>query len=411
MSDNPNVMPDGTWKIPADRFSELSRRVDSLNKRVKKCGHGGLNVEIVREEKETLKVGNTERVYHWSYVKIVGEIPVVDGWQFIARIEHHGELGNIISRAPSAYDIELPNDLQTADPTCDHCGYKRNRKDTFVLLNSENTFKRVGRNCLADFLRGSDPELVLKLWSLLSSIHSLLSEFSNEESFGGGGAWHIGTTSYLAATVSAIRNCGWVSRKAARESGDVKRPTTSDINFIINKCPEGKLAEEWRRLQPEKEDYEEAGEVIVWVQDLAERTDLNEYLNNLRIAVSLGYVEYKHEGLVASAVATYRREMEAKRDQESRPESNWVGEVGKRIELELEVRVVRFIESDYGVRTLLIMNDSNGNDFKWLASGSKDFKIGTKLTGKCTIKEHSLYKERKVTELSRCKLEEVNGNN
>jgi hypothetical protein len=53
---------------------------------------------------------------------------------------------------------------------------------------------------------------------------------------------------------------------------------------------------------------------------------------------------------------------------------------------------------------MLIMSDAENHQFKWNASGSKDFKAGQTVSGKGTVKKHDMYEGRHVTILTRCNL-------
>jgi len=403
------MLDDGSWRIPSFRLDELRRRVEVLNRRVRKTGGPGLSLDLLREEvvaaqRDDAGAPVTER---WSVLRIGGEVPRVGGWSFVARVEHHPGLGNIVTRAPSVPPLtELPGALRDASPVCDHCKAARNRKDTFVLSRDGET-RRVGRNCLADFVRDGSPERALRLWSLVASVESLLSEAA-EEGFGSGAQRGFGTLAFLACTASAIRERGWVSKAAARD-GD-KQPTASLASFIAGRAPGGERNREyWRSLQPTEADFEEAGEVVAWIEDLAGREDLNDYLHNLRVAVSLGCVERRHEGIVASGLPAYRREVERAveaRREAARAPSEHVGVVGQRYDLRgLTVRSVKNVGSDFGSSLLVIMEDQAGNDLKCFLRGSPGFEAGDVLGGKATVKAHEVYGGRKQTVLIRCKLE------
>lgn len=405
----PGVQDDGTWRIPEHRLPELLRRAEILNRRVARTGKAGLSVETVRTESEEVPDpdGGRPRVRRWASVRISGEVPVVSGWRFVARVEHHAGIGNVVSRAPGCWDDPLPESLRTAEATCDHCEARRARRDTFVLRDGSGDLRRVGRNCLQDFLRGEDPEHVLRLWSLLSAIESLVRSCA-EEGFGPEGSGEIGTTHFLACTVSAIRHAGWVSRAAARESS-LPRQSTSDLaTWLCGRAPQGESRKAWLEMQPGEADYEEAGEVADWASSLGEREGLSDYLHNLRVAVSVGTVGRRNAGIVASGVVARRRELEQEareKAERERPAGSHFGSVGKRSDLPpLTVRTVRHLEGSYGVTTLVVMESEDGSSFKWFASGSRDHKPGDVLVGKGTVKAHETYRDRPVTVLTRCSL-------
>lgn len=413
-------LPEGTYKILASKLPELRHRIEILNRRVRKTGGSGLSLEVDREENETVASDDPDdiglpggkRVRRVAFVRIDGEVPKLAGWAFVARVEHHDELGNIVSKAPRAEGIELPDYFRTAGATCDHCQTNRRRNDTFVLQDGTGAFCRVGRNCLQDFLRGTDPGAALKIWALLDAIRGMLGLASEEYEDGCGGSGELSTTWFLACTASAIRHHGWTSKKAAQEDHTGrKQPTAEHAAFLAGPPPNGRSRQLWTDERPTDADIEEAGEIVAWAATLADRAETSDYLQNLRVAVSLGYVSGRHMGIVASAVAAYRREIDRALEQAKRAAAGpgeYFGEVKKRYTFDrLTVTFVRYCESAYGVTTLLGLEDAAGHAFKWFASGSHDYKAGQTVTGKGTVKSHGAYQGRNETVLSRCAFELV----
>lgn len=383
-----------SWRIPSFRVEELKRRVEVLNRRVVKTGGAGLTIRVTGES----VVGSGDSLERWSDVLVEGDVPRVDGWQFVARVEHH-DTGNIVSCAPGS-SVELPESYRLAEAHCSHCSAVRNRKDTFVL-HKGGEMRQVGRNCLADFLRSGDPGIALRVWSVYASMRSLLNEAA-ERGYGPSDPRGFSTVYFLACTVAAIREVGWVSKASAMDTG--RTPTAQIASHIASFKPKGRT--------PVAGDFAEAGEVVAWIEDLAGREDLNDYMSNLRAAVALGCVERRHEGIVASGVAAYRRglekaaELAANAAREAVRPSSHVGITDKRYDFRgLTVREARQCNNDWGSSLMLVLEDQDGNDLKCFLRGGESFKVGDVLGGKATVKSHDEYKGRKVTSLIRCKFE------
>ena len=407
MTTQNTTLENSIFTLGADRLPELQDRIAVLNRRAAKLGTPGLELEIVSRE---LLPRDNGRVFPIVKVRIGGQVPVVGGHSFVARIEHH-DVGNIVTRAPSC-SRELPTALRTAEPKCDHCQTKRARKDTFVLQRPDGSLVQIGRNCLADYLRTGDVETALRMWSLLGAVVGLLAGEDHEGGWGGGGYGHIGATTFLATVIQVIRISGWVSRSQARQAAEQCEegvvPTSDHAMFAVGPCPmHPTAAAMWREFQPDTSAVEEAAAVVEWAQDLGERPELNDYLSNLRVACSLGYVTERNAGLVASAVMACRRETEAnvQRTLRASTPGRHVGEIGKRLELSLTVLRVNYTEGQYGITTIVGMVDSEGNDYTWFASGTKQYKAGDVLVGKGTIKAHKSYQDRPQTILTRCAFE------
>lgn len=82
--------------------------------------------------------------------------------------------------------------------------------------------------------------------------------------------------------------------------------------------------------------------------------------------------------------------------------SEYVGEIGERIEEVLTVTKALTFDGYYGTSTMHIMEDADGNVFVW-TTASKSFPEGKIMTLRGTIKDHREYKGTKQTILTRCK--------
>ena len=394
---------DGTFAFRANRMAELVGKVETMNKRARRTGTAALTIELVTTETYDMGEG---RVLAVAVVRIAGPVPRISDHAFLARVEHHGELGNIVTRAPDQTTAELPESLRTADASvCDHCHTKRGRKDTFVLRAPDGSLKRIGRNCLADYLRTSTVSDALRLWTLIANIEDLLGDADADDSYGGGGGFSgYSMVHFLACVCRCISALGWVSAKEARECYDGSKQTTSSrAMWACGSKPDGRSAADWTALQPNAENVAEGEAVIAWGAQLAAGS--SDYLNNLRVALQLGYVEGRNAGLVASAVVSRRKELEIAIERAKRatkPAGAHVGVVKARLQLELTVTRVRYSSGDWGVTTIVAMEDAQGNEFTWFASGELEYRVGDKLTGKGTVKKHGDFKGQPQTILTRC---------
>jgi hypothetical protein len=82
--------------------------------------------------------------------------------------------------------------------------------------------------------------------------------------------------------------------------------------------------------------------------------------------------------------------------------SEYIGEVGERLDLYVKVEKVIPLDNDYGHSTLFLMRDENGNAFSWITASAKDWKAGEDKHIRGTVKGYKTYKNEKSTLLSRC---------
>ncbi len=392
---------DGSFVVLESRLAALQHEVAKLARRADKTGTAKLGIEV--SERFTVALDET-RVQARVRVSITGEIPRIAGFRFAARVEHH-ETGNVVAKAPR-FDRPIPTIYRTAIPACEHCGTNRRRNDTFVLYSIEHrSYHQIGRNCLADFLRTADVDGALGMWAFMRKLELLCSgACDGDGGYGSGGFDGYSTRTWLAHTCAAIRLHGWTPKSAAT---DFRMSTASHASFTAGRCPNGDSAEDWHAGQPIEADFTLADDVAAWVDTLGEREDLNDYLHNVRAACAIGYVTFRNTGIVASVVAAYQRELGLTAARKASANKIHVGTVGKREVWNLTVIRTHTFDTMYGSKTIVSMQDADGNVVVWKAAGVPSLKAGDKVCGKGTVKEHSEYRGTPQTVLSRCAFEVV----
>lgn len=82
---------------------------------------------------------------------------------------------------------------------------------------------------------------------------------------------------------------------------------------------------------------------------------------------------------------------------------SYVGEIGERRDFTLRIKKAIAITGYYGMSTMHIMEDADGNTFVW-TTAAKTLDVGETYNLKGTIKDHKEYKGVKQTILTRCAL-------
>lgn len=82
-------------------------------------------------------------------------------------------------------------------------------------------------------------------------------------------------------------------------------------------------------------------------------------------------------------------------------DSDYVGSVGERIEIEVKILKAMSFDGIYGRSTMHIMEDAFGNQLKW-TTAAKTLTEGNKYLLRGTIKSLGMYKNAKQTVLTRC---------
>jgi hypothetical protein len=415
-----------TQTVSKDRIPYLREKLAKFNKKCYKlnCPEMTLTVhdetENVRHElsngmvidaKDLSKYSKYERIVRTTVyidVTLEYEIPVIDGWELICTfdIEHDPE-GNAIVFTSKVPDKELPSQYLNKDEIhCDHCGHNRYRTHSMLMRKIESgRYKEVGSTCVKDFF-GHDPKNLL--WMARISLKGMIDDV-DEKYFGEGGGGHYcyDLDNVLSYTALAIRLHGWTSRGAAYD--DPSKTATTEDMFYYMYPPRG--LRESEKKSPNEADIELARKTREHFENLDPGD--NDYLNNCVKVVKVGYVPVKQVGVTCSMIASYKNHIRKNLEKKHTKESNYVGEVGDRLEVKVECVFMTEIDSYYGPSELYIFVDSDGNKYKTFYSGSKwGCDQGDIVTLKGTVKKHETYNGSKDTVLTRCfgKVEENDNN-
>jgi hypothetical protein len=122
------------------------------------------------------------------------------------------------------------------------------------------------------------------------------------------------------------------------------------------------------------------------------------------LPVGIEPVELKWE-LVGEEEGMLKPDAEVKRAVESilydKGNSEFVGSVGERLDIEVTVTAARQMNGYYGPCTVHYMEDAAGNQYLWNTS-AKSWEVGDVRHIKGTVKEHKVIKNVSTTILTRC---------
>ncbi len=426
----------GTYRVPGENWPELQARLDKLTRRAVKLGLAPIEVTVLREE-HVLYTGNRvsrERIQkegetlqqaqerakgdpdmfirRFYHIEIRGEAPKLNGWEFVATIQHlDGE--NILAAIPT-YEGTIPKVYRTRGPEhCDHCHKRIRRNDTYVVQHDSGAFQQVGKNCLRDFTGHDNPQALASYAELLLGLGTLCSGAEDDDFFAGSGYCKplYDLDRFLVETACVIRLQGWVSRGKAREDD---KQATADLVVQAFHSP-SPLQDEWLRNFLEKfvvedNDRTAADASREWARDLSQdprqspKQEDNDYLANIRVLARQEVIEVRHTGLAASIVSSYQRKQRKDaedKERAKRPQSHHFGTLKKRDTYVLTVVSMTSFEGHYGLTTCVRFVDSEGNEATWFASGGCDLEEGRTYQVKATVKKHDVWKDRQQTVVSR----------
>jgi GNAT superfamily N-acetyltransferase len=404
------------YRLRDDQLAEGERRMGRLVKAAEKLGITPPKLKRVGEEYREITAGdNKGDQYRLSYVVVEGEEPKLGGWEFVATLQHLDEL-NVIRRVPGVDESVNLDKYRTGDPVCDYCKTTRDRKDTFIVRNvgapderdlgtSEGDTLQIGRNCLRDFLGHGDPE---KIANFLEYWRDTVGDFDldDEDGFadGFGGRTYVATEDYLTHVATMIRNEGWSPRSGA------DRPTSdaaldNRYNYLRqNRDRSGRPM--W--IDPSDKDEQEAKDALAWAREhlgakVHQSQNATEFEHNMYAMAKSDVVEERGYGILAYLPVMHARELEReialKERQRKDAESNYIGNVGDRMEIEAVVTNVFPRDSNYGVTYITKLRDADGNVLTWF--GSYEIDRGAHVRATWTIKNHEEFRGVKQTTVNR----------
>lgn len=386
------------FNIPSANMQKLTKKIQTLNNKALKAGSGEIKLTTISKTIDRNEDGTVDVRFQ---VALEGETPKINGWSFIARLDHNtdpsGE-SNLVYVMPSA---QLPEQFRTAAANCEHCGWDRRRRDTYILQNEETAeYKQVGRTCIQDFI-GVDPARVAAQAERYVKAQGLMDEARDPKWGGMDDHRDIFLPTYLAYVSKIIREHGWISGREAHESydrGDVPAKVSSANLAISDMFPSPRIP-----TKPSDEDEELATAAMNHVLTLEPK---NDFLHNIITITKQSYLDWKATGLAAAIIFVYNRHLEEEAKRKAAADlskSEHVGVLKERLEMDVRVVGKRWIESHFGSSALIKMLDNNDNLFITFSSGrfADDINIEDKVTIRGTVKKHDEYKGIKQTVLNR----------
>ena len=358
-------LPD-EFKIRERGLEFLQARLEQLNKKASKYKVPPLTINILKEEmvkdihpdikkmqlsqpvivaldKGLLQDPNSWVLVKEYTVKIEGNPPHIDGYEFIARLEHT-PAGNFIYTNPKSSVPNLPAEFKTANQRCDFCKTLRDRNDTFVVKMENDDPKRfpdkkagdlliIGRNCLAAFMPGISIASIIAYTKLIESIREDIAEAKEMEEKGegyggGGGKYYEDPEHLLRFLVAAYLHTGfYISKKTA--NANLEAGKTSGTESTLSRALHEMRPSPWSKKPHEdypiyfrlKEDpifeasvQKMATEFGEWLKTkdfdaLAQaKPQFADFFHNLKLVAAQDYLRGNHFGFYAALFQLFIRD-------------------------------------------------------------------------------------------------------
>lgn len=409
---------DNTFEIPVERVPDLEHQIAKLNKRAEKLGVAPITIMKgeITETKVHDELSGIDTYEARQTIIVNGDSPKLNGWQFVATLEHD-ENGTIIRRLPGSDEGFDLTAYRTATPDhCDHCGYKRRRNDTYIVgtyAHGKVSTKQVGSNCLKDFTGHQSPQQIARY---LEAVADLIDDVRGGGYSESSAPQRFDNLTFLAHTACMIRHHGWVSRAAARNGYDLTATADMASNNIY--AAQHRLTDKQGQplwIDPSGDDKFLAAQTAIWVKTLLTEKDLeNEYMYNLYTSLKGDSIPARQFGIAASAINAYERFQEReirKRAEAAVRKDEHLGVEREKITFEATITRVTWVESVYsetGTIPLYIFLTTSGHTVKWFSSRDLGFEQGDRVKVTGCVKEHETHPDfGKSTIVTRCKMEKI----
>lgn len=401
-------------EIVAEAMPYLEKELAKINKTAAKIGADPIKVTVVDTLFKDVKGAKDDQgkpltapiKQKFLVIELIGSTPRIqsaDGsyWEFLGVITPSSQNKAILNLVPGAGNSEGIRRMYSANPYyCDHCRKVRIRNETFIVSDGTQ-YRQVGRNCLKDFVGGSDPLAVLNFFSWFQDADALKKRMeAKSSSSGGGGASSLRWASYLspvdvlAATFAAVDVKGkYVPAKAefgVSTATEVRHafwgwdtPTTFLPKTLVDEN------EEIRKKMKDPAYIKMGEDVLNWFKSLpAQEIQSNTYFQNVKVMVDEDAVETKMINYIIGLYAAWKRaNPTAPQGQKVTLVKEWPqawGQGPKPANKEhAVVKFIRYFTGSYGTSAIIYLMLDSGQGVTWKYSGKESVKEGDEfdLTG------------------------------
>lgn len=393
-----------TWSIPVFRANQVTEKVKALSGTAKKCGMPGFSLKYGGSSIQKINIDSQLIDMEMVDVTLIGGPPKINGWQFVAKIDHDDDAGNVVF----GYNDDLINKsgregladwLAECKPNCEHCNVNRSRNSTFLFSheNDPTSLVQLGSSCVKDFSGHPDPSTILLA---ATTFRDLMVELDDPDSIPGSTMTANAMLSfpYVVSVASAVVNQdgGWIPKDDHRGFPNPGATTAKVHNELLGKKPNVTISDA---------DEERARHIIAWLTD--ERFDHKDqmYRANLSNLAKRGYVPKKGIGLAASAVVAFERELEKVQEMRAnngKPVSQYIGDKGERVERTVKLEKIIPCDGEFGISLLHLFRDvETGAKMTWFNSGTRSLAEGQTYDIKGRVKLHETRDGVKQTQLTR----------
>jgi hypothetical protein len=317
------------YKVYEPNMETLRQRLIRLNVKLSAIGCPAVTFAVVGHE-DVPEEEDSNKLRRFLKVEVQGTVPTVNGWKFLATIDHTPE-GNVFRSVPG---FNVPAEYRDKAPCCDHCKVNRFRRDTYIVQHADGRTMQVGSNCLQDFLNYEHPNHLTKAAQILLSAYDIADAAQDEHWLGSTGKrvrdyYRISTRQFLGHVAAVVRVEGkFVTSKYANEHGG--QATGRTAKQVMDRGSENFYA----AYTPIEADFKLADAAVDWVigkygptlgfedgDDVSglkaavlnslkgTNTQINDFEHNMYTVAKSEAIEPRLCGIAAYILEAYRRSM------------------------------------------------------------------------------------------------------
>lgn len=446
------------FEVSERGFNHVKEEIDKLNKKATKYGVPPIELKTIKEfykkvfingdghiirKSENLQdvenFGETSKIVKYFILKLDGKPPVVEGFEFIAKVEHT-EVGNILNFNPHASIKNLPIEYRTASQKCDVCQTNRDRNNTFILKLEKEDLQRfpdkkigdyimAGSACLKRFLPPKDLSILVAYAQILENIRDIMSKDNDGDSDGGGdgGANSYIQTKVLAHILSIVYTYfgKYISKKKSvevSETGGSLSSTSDWSRDFMNRNYKKHWQKEVEEMDSKSQDDSAfISKVDVLEKEFAEWKDKKnfteeeqknpnyaDFFHNMSVMAKSEMVGDGKLNMYSALFGMFLRdrgEFEKKSSVAKTPKS-YVGKIGEKITTDVTIKNIKEFNGQWGPQSLYTMETVDGNSLVWWTGAGGELNQGdtVKIIGTVKSQEPNKYTGIPQTTLTRVKV-------
>lgn len=377
--------------LSAAELKATKAKLAKINDRAAKRGFTG-RFDLVSEKTTRTHTNSLgiDIITHGYDAHIEGEAPSYEGWTFLAKVTTVGD-SVVIANAPGV--VHEVKNSEIDGGKCEHCNSDRNRKHTYLVRGEDGEIKQVGSTCLKDFLGWDGSFVFIDEKDVEGQLERSLGSRTRD--------YDIITVAKLAFAVAD--KWGYVSAS----NYSAKAPATKDV--VMDILLDNKVGREYMMALMGTTFLEDSEVEARIAEVLGSFTQDHGYQANMRAVLTAETIDYSNMGFAVSIASVYKRLHEEKIEREvkaAEKPSEWIGNVGDKIEFEGTIVMWRIVHSDFGSNNLIAVKTADNNVIKMFtkAQWTEGVDEGSKVKIKAAVKKHEEYNGRHETLVNRPKM-------